>query len=142
MGANEVEGGGASDLVEGLAEKLFLTVDIGLLQELEELAFFGATGTNFGKGIHGIAANLFRRVLEEREEPLADRLLEGGLIGLGKTGTDSTDDGNANGFFLRRGLIEAGNFFLPEFGPREQAELPVEVFGGIGSFFGHGRESV
>jgi len=140
--ANEVEGGGTADLVEGLAEKLFFPVDIGCLQQMEELPLFRPSGTDLGKGIHRIAAYFFRGILEKREEPFADGQLEFGLVGLRKASTDSTDDGDPAGFLLMRGLVEARDFLLPKFEPRQGAEFSIEVFRGIGLLFGHERGSV
>jgi len=142
VGANEVEGGGTSDLVEGLAEKLFFPVDLGLLQKLEKLTFLGPAGTDLGEGVHGVATNFFRGVLEKREEPLANGFLECGLIGFRKAGTDGADDGNTTDSGFRGGLVVAGDLFLPKLRPRKRAEFPIEVFGGVGLLFGHERGSV
>ena len=91
LAANEVEGGGTTDFVEGLTEEFFFPFDPGCLEELEQLALLGPAGSHLGQGIHGIAANLFRRVLKKGKEPLANGLLEGGLVGLGKTGAHGPD---------------------------------------------------
>jgi hypothetical protein len=142
MGANKVEGGGTADLVEGLAEKLFFPVDIGCLQEMEELPLFRPSGTDLGKSVHRIAAYFFRGILEKGEEPFADGQLEFGLVGLRKASTDSTDNGDPAGFLLWRGLVEARDFLLPKFEPRQGAEFSIEVFRGIGLLFGHKEGSV
>jgi hypothetical protein len=109
---------------------------------MEELPLFRPSGTDLGKGVHRIAAYFFRGILEKREEPFADGQLEFGLVGLRKASTDSTDDGDPAGFLVWRGLVEARDFLLPKFEPRQGAEFSIEVFRGIGLLFGHERESV
>ena len=142
LSADEVEGGGTSDLVEGLAKKLFFPVDLRLLQKLEKLTFLGPAGTDLGEGVHGIATNFFRGVLEKGEEPLANGFLESGLMGFRKAGADGADDGNKTHSGFGGGLVEAGDLLLPKLRPRERAEFPIKVFGRVGLLFGHERGSV
>jgi len=89
--ADEVESGGATDFLEGFPKKLLLTICGGFGEEGEELTFFGAARSDFRKGGHGVAANLFGRIGKEREEPLSDGFFEGGLSRFGKSRADSAD---------------------------------------------------
>ena len=89
--ADKIESGGAADFLEGFPKKLLLTICGGFGEEGEELTFFGAARSDFGKGGHGVAANLFGRIGKEREEPLSDGFFEGGLSRIGKSRADSTD---------------------------------------------------
>jgi len=100
LGANEVERGGATDFIEGLADEFFFPVHMGFLEEGEKFAFFCSSGTDFWKGGHGVAADFFGRILKEGEKPLADGFLQGGLVGLGKTGSDGSNDRHATGLFF------------------------------------------
>ena len=113
LGADEVERGGAADFIESLANKLFFPVDMGFLQEGEKFPLLCAPGTDFREGGHGIAADFFGGILKKGQEPLADGFLEGGLVRLGKAGSDGPDDGHAACFFFRGGLLESGRFLLP-----------------------------
>ncbi len=142
LGADEVESGGAADFLEGFAEKLFFPIGGGFGKKSEELPLFGTAGADFREGGHGIATNFLCWVLKEREEPLADRLFEGGLVGLGKAGADGADEGDTLDFFLGRGGKVSGNFFLPQAEPRDEAEFPIEILGRAGLFFGHREASV
>ena len=142
LGADEVESGVAADFLEGFSEKLLFPIGGGFGKKSEELPLFGTAGADFREGGHGIAANFFRWVLKEREEPLADRLFEGGLVGLGKAGADGADEGDTLDFFVGRGGKVAGNFFLPQAKPRHEAEFPIEILGRAGLFFGHREASV
>jgi len=89
--ADKIEGGGAADFLEGFSQKLLLTICGGFGEEGEELTFFGAARSDFGKGGHGVAPNLFGRIGKEREEPLSDGFFEGMLSRIGKSRADSTD---------------------------------------------------
>jgi hypothetical protein len=142
LGADEVESGGAADFLEGFAEKLFFPIGRGFGKKSEELPLFGTAGADFREGGHGIAANFLCWVLKEREEPLADRLFEGGLVGLGKAGADGADEGDTLDSFLGRGGKVSGNLFLPQAEPRDEAEFPIEILGRAGLFFGHREASV
>ena len=142
LGADEVERGGATDFIEGLADELFFPVHMGFLEEGEKFAFLCSSRTDFRKGGHGVTADFFGGILKEREEPLADGLLQGGLVGIGKTGSDGTDDRHAADFFFRRGLLEPGRFFLPKAEPRDRSEFLIELLGGVRGLLCHGRASV
>jgi hypothetical protein len=140
--ADEIESGGASDFLEGFSEKLLLTISGGFGKEGEELTFFGPARSDFGKGGHGVAANLFGRIGKEREEPLADGFFEGRLNRIGKSRADSADKSDGTEFFLWRGRVEAGDFLFPKAEPREGAELPIQIFSRMRDFLGHRGASV
>ena len=123
--ADEVESGGASDFLEGFSQKLLLTVRGGFGEEGEELTFFGAARSDFGKGGHSVAPNLFGRISKERQEPLSDGFFEGGLNRIGKSRADSANKSDGTEFFFRRGQVEAGDFLFPKAEPREGAEFPI-----------------
>jgi len=106
------------------------------------LALFRTAGADFWKGGHGVAADFFGRIGKEGEKPLANRLLEGGLLGQREASTNGPNEGNALEFFLRGREIEAGNFFLPKTQPGKSAELSVKVLGELGGLLGHRRASV
>jgi hypothetical protein len=142
LGANEVESGGAADFLEGFSEKLLFPIGGGFGEKGKELPLFGTAGADFREGGHGIAPNFFRWVLKKREEPLADRLFEGGLVGLGKAGADGADEGDTLDFFLGRGGKVSGNLFLPQAEPRHEAEFPIEILGRAGLIFRHREASV
>jgi len=142
LGADEVERGGATDFIEGLADEFFFPIHMGFLEEGEKFAFFCSSRTDFWKGGHGIAANFFGGIVEEGEEPLADGFLQGGLVGLGKAGSDGADDRHAAGFFFRGGLLESGGFLLPKAKPRDRSEFLIELLGGVRGLLCHGRASV
>ena len=142
LGADEVESGGAADFLEGFSEKLLFPIGGGFGKKSEELPLFGTAGADFREGGHGIAPNFFRWVLKKREEPLADRLFEGGLVGLREAGADGADEGDTLDFFLGRGGKVSGNLFLPQAEPRHEAEFPIEILGRAGLFFGHREASV
>jgi hypothetical protein len=89
--ADKIESGGAADLLEGFPKKLLLTICGGFGKEGEKLALFGTARSDFGKGGHGVAPNLFGRIGQEREEPLSNGVFEGGLRCLGKSRADSTN---------------------------------------------------
>ena len=112
------------------------------MQKLKKLTLLGAASADLGEGVHGIATDFFRRILEKGKEPLANGLFEFGLVGVRKPGTDGADDGDAGDSFFSNGLVEAGHFFLPKLEPRKDAEFPIEVFCGVGLLFGHERGSV
>jgi len=115
---------------------------MGFLEEGEKFAFFCSSRTDFWKGGHGVAAYFFGRILKEGEKPLADVFLQGGLVGLGKTGSDGPDDGHTAGFFFRGGLLESGGLLLPEAEPRDRPEFLIELLGGVRGLLCHGRASV
>lgn len=116
-GAEKVECGGAPDFVKGLAEIFLFPFPVRLLEEVEELFFLRLAGPDLGKGIHGVAPDLFGGILQEGEEPLADRLLQVGRAGLGKAGADGANEGDPIDPFFGPGLVKAGNFILPKLFP-------------------------
>jgi len=140
--ADKIESGGAADLLEGYPKKLLLTICGGFGKEGEKLALFGATCSDFGKGGHGVAPNLFGRIGQEREEPLSDGFFERGLRCLSKSRADSTDKSNGAELFVRRGRVEAGDFLFPKAEPREGAELSIQIFRGMSDLLGHKGASV
>jgi len=142
LGTDEVESGGAADFFEGFSEKLLFPIGGCFGEKGKELSLLGSAGADFWEGGHGIAANFLRWVLKKREEPLSNRLFEGGLVGLGKAGADGADQGDTLDFFVGRGGKVAGNFFLPQAKPRHEAEFPIEILGRAGLFFGHREASV
>ena len=77
--------------------------------------------------------------MQKGEQPGANGLFEVGLLVLGEAGTDGANDGDALDTDFGRGLIKAGDFFLPESEPRKSTELAVEVLGGLSGFVGHGE---
>ena len=62
---------------------------------------------------------------------MPDGFLQGGLVGLGKAGSDGADDRHAAGFFFRGGLLESGCFLLPETDPRNRPEFLIKLLGGV-----------
>ena len=119
LGADEVESGGAADFIESLAEKLFFAVDGVFLQESEKFPLLRAAGSDLGEGGHGVATDFFGGVVEKGEEPSANGFLEVGLLSFGEAGSDGSDNGHALKADIGRGLIKAGNFFLPKGEPRK-----------------------
>jgi hypothetical protein len=115
---------------------------MGFLEEGEKFAFLGSSGSDLWEGSHGVTADFFGGILKEGKEPLANGFLQGGLGGLGKTGSDSPDDGHTAGFLVRGGLLESGGFLLPEAKPRECPEFLIELLGGVRGLLCHGRASV
>ena len=101
------------------------------------MTFFGAACSDFGKGGHGVAANLFGRIGKEREEPLSDGFFEGGLSRFGKSRADSTNKSDGAELFVRRGRVEAGDFLFPKTEPREGTEFPIQIFRGMSDLLGH-----
>jgi hypothetical protein len=140
--ADKIESGGAADLLEGFPKKLLLTICGGFGKEGEQLAFFGATRSDFGKGGHGVAPNLFGRIGQEREEPLSNGFFERRLRCLGKSRADSTDKSDGAELFVRRGRVEAGDFLFPKAEPWEGAEFSIQIFRGMRRLLGHKGASV
>jgi len=140
--ADKIESGGAADLLEGFPKKLLLTICGGFGKEGEELALFGATCSDFGKGGHGVAPNLLGRIGQEREEPLSDGFFERRLRCLGKTSADSSDKSDGAELFVRRCRVEAGDFLFPKTEPREGTEFPIQIFRGMSGLLGHKGASV
>jgi hypothetical protein len=140
--ADKIESGGAADLLEGFPKKLLLTICGGFGKEGEQLAFFGATRSDFWKGGHGVATNLFGRIGQEREEPLSNGFFERRLRCLGKSRADSTDKSDGAELFIRRGQVEARDFLFPKAEPREGAEFPIQIFRGMSDLLGHKGASV
>ena len=106
------------------------------------MTFFGAARSDFGKGGHGVAANLFGRIGKEREEPLSDGFFEGGLSRIGKSRADSANKSDGPEFFVRRGQVEAGDFLFPKAEPRKGTEFPIQIFRRMSDLFGHEGASV
>ena len=140
--ADKIKSGRAADFLEGFPKKLLLTICGGFGKEGEQLAFFGATRSDFGKGGHGVAPNLFGRISKERQEPLSNGFFEGGLSGIGKSRADSANKRDGPEFFVRRGQVEAGDFLFPKAEPREGTEFPIQIFRGMSDLFGHEGASV
>ena len=106
------------------------------------MALFGTARSDFGKGGHGVAPNLFGRIGQEREKPLSDGFFERRLRRLGKSRADSADKSNGTEFFVRRGQVEAGDFLFPKAEPRDGAEFPIQIFRGMSGLLGHKGASV
>ncbi len=140
--ADKIKSGGAADFLEGFPKKLLLTICGGFGEEGEQLAFFGATRSDFGKGGHGVAPNLFGRIGQEREKPLSDGFFERRLRCLGKSSADSTDKSDGAELFIRRGQVEAGDFLFPKAEPWEGAEFSIQIFRGVSGLLGHKGASV
>jgi hypothetical protein len=140
--ADKIKSGGAADFLEGSPQKLLLTICGGFGKEGEQLAFFGATCSDFGKGGHGVAPNLLGRIGQEREEPLSDGFFERGLRCLSKSSADSTDKSDGAELFVRRCRVEAGDFLFPKAQPWEGAEFSIQIFRGMSDLLGHKGASV
>ena len=140
--ADKIESGRAADFLEGFPKKLLLTICRGFGKEGEQLAFFGATRSDFGKGGHSVAPNLFGRIGQEREKPLSDGFFERRLRCLGKSSADSTDKSDDAELFIRRGQVEARDFLFPKAKPREGTEFPIQIFRGMSGLLGHKGASV
>lgn len=98
--AEKVESGGTPNFLEGLTEELFFAIGRIGLEEGEELALFRLACSDFWQSGHGIAAHFFRRIPKEGKEPLADGLLEDGLLRIGKAGPHRSNEGHPPSFFL------------------------------------------
>lgn len=140
--ADKIKSGGAADFLEGFPKKLLLTICGGFGKEGEQLAFFGATRSDFGKGGHGVTPNLFGRIGQEREKPLPDGFFERRLRCLGKSRADSTNKSDGAELFVRRGRVEAGDLLFPKTEPREGTEFSIQIFRGMSGLLGHKGASV
>ena len=106
------------------------------------MALLGAARPDLGEGGHGIATDFFGGIGEEGQEPLADRLFEVRLEGIGKSSADGADEGDLAHLFLSGGCLKKGYVLLPKTEPREGAEFSVPIFGGASVRIGHGGASV
>lgn len=93
MGADEIEGGGTADFIEGLAEKLFAIE--GIFLEESEVHALRCGPLRFWAGRPWRSGGFFGGVVEKREEPGADGFFEVGLLSFGEAGSDGADDGHA-----------------------------------------------
>ena len=106
------------------------------------MALLGTPSADFWKSGHSVATDFFGWVGKEGEEPLANGLLEGRLLGQREASANGSDERDAAKFFFGGCESESGNLFLPKTQPGNSAELPVKVLGELGGLLGHRRASV
>ena len=134
---------GAADLLEGRGDLLLLPVDVGGLEDIDELALGFLVAPELGDGGGGVAADLLGGILQEADHPGLHGGLHLRITGGREDHAHRADQGDLLVALLRAELVELRDLDGPELGGRQLAQLSVKVvvgFHGLGCRAG-GRQS-
>ncbi len=101
------------------------------MKQVEKFRLFPVVHADLGQRGHGVAANLFDRIAEQRSQPFSRLLLLRRRSGFRKDHPHGSHDGDGFESFPLGSAIKSGDFSSPKLITAQPAQALILLFGGV-----------